>query len=177
MINQSSAIQSMNGKIAAPKLQHVQSSIENQEQNHKQQKLSKELDSWKSLDISKVVEEVDLADTGDLSVVPPEITEPCPNNFIRFKDSCYHIAQPNRYDFGVGESYCNAYDAKLVEINSRSEQKFVEELIELTKNNLIQVAKGELAFLYIDKICEVNILHICIWKLSTVSSRQIELKT
>lgn len=84
-----------------------------------------------------------IKDDSESSEEIPATTEPCPVNFLRHKDSCYHITKPSQMTWGVADTYCKMYDSKLVEIDSKSEQNFIESLIKLTKDNLINAALGK----------------------------------
>ena len=101
---------------------------------------------YRSIEVQNALtskDEEEKGDTDSLEDNVPQRTEPCPMNFLRHKDSCYHITKPSQISWAVADTYCKLYDSKLVEIDSKSEQNFIESLIRLTKDNLINAALGK----------------------------------
>ena len=56
-------------------------------------------------------------------------TPPCPVGFIRHKNSCYHIIGSSELTWSIANTYCQLHKSKLVEVNSESEQRFLESMI------------------------------------------------
>lgn len=60
-------------------------------------------------------------------------TMSCPVGFIKHKDSCYHIIGSSGVTWPIANTYCQLHGSKLVEIETESEQEFIEDMIKAAK--------------------------------------------
>lgn len=58
------------------------------------------------------------------------INNGCPNGFIRHRRSCYHVVESSgAMTWDIADTYCQLHNSHLVDIQSESEQIFIENLI------------------------------------------------
>lgn len=106
-------------------------------------------------------------------------TPPCPVGFIRHKNSCYHIIGSSELSWSIANTYCQLHGSKLVEIESESEQRFIESMIQAAKGNLFVFVLLYQHMNYTNKIEKVtkgwgHMGHMVQWYCSTHYSKTFQ---